>query len=130
MKIIKEILIKQVITEKSKQILEKKFIAEKFQLEKECEHLIFEKRKLQKQIKSSQNEIANRFQLEIDNRKRSITQIAFKIEQLHQLPLGSEITESSAESIINVEIGTDWTTFNDETSIIVKDGLVIRIDNE
>lgn len=130
MKVIKQILIKQVITEKSKVKLESKFRQEKKDLDIECNQLIFEKKKLQKEKKSATHKIEDRFQIEIDNRQRKINQIDFKLEQLHQLPLGNEIVENKMESLIEVTIGMNWTNFQDETAIIIKDDLVIRIDNE
>lgn len=130
MKVIKKILIKQVITEKSKRDLEYKFKQKKAKLYLECEQLLFEKRKLQKEKKNATHKIAKHFQVEIDNKKSSINQLNFKIEQLHQLPLGSEIIENKMESLVEVNVGMNWTDFLEETSIIIKDDIVIRIDNE
>ncbi len=130
MKVIKKILIKQVITENSKIKLESKFKQEKNDLDLECRQLIFEKKKLQKEKKNATHKIEQRFQIEIDNRKRKINQIDFKLEQLHQLPLGSEILENKMDSLVEVKTGMNWASFQNETAIIIKDDLVIRIDNE
>lgn len=130
MKVIKQILIKQVITENSKIKLEKKFKQEKNDLDLECKQLIFEKKKLQKERKSATHKIEQRFQIEIDNRKRKINQIDFKLGQLYQLPLGSEILESKMDSLIEVTTGMNWEKFQNETAIIIKDDIVLRIDNE
>src|SRR5690625_8050909 len=93
-----QILIKQESSEKSKKKLESKFKDKKKDLALKCEQLIFEKKKLQKEKKSATHKIEQRFQVEIDNRKRKINQIDFQLEQLQQLPLGSEIVESKMES--------------------------------
>lgn len=130
MKLIKQILIKQVITENSKIRLESKFKDEKNDLILECEQLVFEKKKLQKEKKSATHKIEQRFQVEIDNRKRKINQIDFQLEQLHQLPLGSEIVETKMESLVEVKLGMNWSNFQNETAIIIEDDIVIRIDNE
>jgi len=130
MKLIKQILIKQVITENSKKKLESKFKDEKKDLALKCEQLIFEKKKLQKEKKSATHKIEQRFQVEIDNRKRKINQIDFQLEQLHQLPLGSEIVETKMESLVEVKLGMNWSNFQNETAIIIEDDIVIRIDNE
>src|SRR5699024_10658273 len=130
MKLIKQILIKQVITENSKKKLESKFKDEKKDLALKCEQLIFEKKKLQKEKKSATQKIEQRFQVEIDNRKRKINQIDFQLEQLHQLPLGSEIVETKMESLVEVKLGMNWSNFQNETAIIIEDDIVIRIDNE
>lgn len=130
MKVIKKILIKQVITEKSKRELETNFKQKRSDLNLECEQLIFEKKKLQKEKKNATHKIAKHFQVEIDNRKREINQLNFKLEQLHQLPLGSEIIENKIDSLVEVSIGMNWSKFLEETAIIIKDGNVVRIDNE
>jgi len=46
------------------------------------------------------------------------------------LPLGSEIVENKIESIVEVSVGMNWTDFLTETSIIIEDDIVVRIDNE
>src|SRR5690625_2541814 len=130
MKLIKQILIKQVITENSKKKLESKFKDEKKDLALKCEQLIFEKKKLQKEKKSATHKIEQRFQVEIDNRKRKINQIDFQLEQLHQLPLGSEIVETKMESLVEVKLGMNWSNFRNETAIIIEDDIVIRIKSE
>ena len=130
MKVIKQTLIKQVITEKSKIKLENNFKQSKLDLEVESEQLIFEKKKLQKEKKNATHKIENRFQVEIDNRKRAINQINFKLEQLQQLPLGSEIIENKIDSLVEVNVGMNWTEFQEETAIIIEDDIIIRIDNE
>lgn len=130
MKVIKKILIKQVITEKSKQRLGNNFNQRKSELNLECEQLLFEKKKLQKEKKNATFKIAKHFQVEIDKRKREINQLNFKLEQLQQLPLGSEIIENKIDSLVDINVGMNWTEFLNETAIIIEDGIVIRIDNE
>src|SRR5690625_4018449 len=130
MKLIKKILIKQIITKNNKKKLESKFKDEKKDLALKCEQLIFEKKKLQKEKKSATHKIEQRIQVEIDNRKRKINQIDFQLEQLHQLPLGSEIVETKMESLVEVKLGMDWANFQKETEIFIEDDIVIRIDYE
>ncbi len=130
MKVIKEILIKQVITQESKKKLESSFKQRKAELELECKQLFFEKKKLQKEKKNATYKIDQRFQVEIDNRKSEINQIKFKLEQLHQLPLGSEIIENKIDSIVDITLGMNWRNFEKEKAIIIKNDVVIRIDNE
>src|SRR5699024_11014723 len=130
MKLIKQIFIKQVITENSKKKLESKYKDEKKDLAMKCEQLIFEKKKLQKEKKRDTHKIEKQIQVEIDNKKRKINQIDFQIEQLHQLPLGSEIVETKMESLVEVKLGMNWSNFQNETAIIIEDDIVIRIDNE
>src|SRR5690625_2044644 len=113
-----------------KKKIESKIKDKKKDLALKCEQLIFEKKKLQKEKKSATHKIEQRFQVEIDNRKRKINQIDFQLEQLHQLPLGSEIVETKMESLVEVKLGMNWSNFQNETAIIIEDDIVIRIDNE
>lgn len=129
MKIIKKVLIKQIITEKSKQKLLHNFKTQKIQLEQECQQLQFEQRKLQNKPSLSKQEIETRFQQEVQKRKDKIMLIDFKVEQLGMVEIGSEMIESTVESLVEVSEGMHWTEVMDEQAIIIKDDVVIRIDN-
>lgn len=130
MQLIKKVLIKQVITEKSKNDLHDNFKQDIVQLERECEQLLFEQRKLVHKHHHSQQEIKRRFQEEIEQRKDTIQLIKFKLEQLALLDDGSEILEDEAEAMIDVTIGSNWSKLKEPTTIIIKDDIVVRIDNE
>lgn len=129
MNIIKKVVIKQVITEKSKAALKDKFMKHKMRLEQECQQLLFEQRKLQNKKSLSKQEFQDRFQQEIKNRKEKIKLVEFKIEQLEMLEIGSEIVESEVEALVEVKVGTHWNEIMEQTAIIIKDGVVVRIDN-
>ncbi len=127
MKIIKKVLIKQIITEKSKDKLRINFGKQKMQLEQECQQLLFEQRKLRNKPGISKQELNNRFQNEIQKRKEEIKLIDFKVEQLDMVEIGSEIIESEVEALVEVNEGTHWNGLN-EQAIVIKDGIVVRID--
>lgn len=128
LKIIKKVLIKQVITEKSRRHLKTTFQERKRKLEQECQQLLFEQRKLQRRSSFSKQEIARRFQKEIDKRKEQMTLIDFKIEQLDMLDIGSEITETEVDALIEVKEGSNWQDVIGPKSIVIKDNIVVRID--
>jgi hypothetical protein len=130
MQIIKRILIKQVITEKSKKLLREKFEREITQLERECQQLLFEQRKLKNRLHTQKQEISDRFQQEIKHRKDKMTIIEFKIEQLDLLELGSEIIEKEVDGLVDVDIGSNWNEIVGKHSIVIEDDKVIRIDKE
>lgn len=130
MQLIKKVLIKQVITEKSKQKLYDNFQQEKIRLERECEQLLFEQRKLMNKQKNSKQEIEKRFQEEIKKRRDNIHVLNFKLEQLALLDDGSEIIEAEAEAMIDVQVGSIWSNIQKPSSIIIKDDVVVRIDND
>ncbi len=52
----------------------------------------------------------------------------FKIEQLDELKMGSEIVEKEVEALVEVEVGSDWNHIMKEQAIVIKDDKVIRID--
>lgn len=127
MKIIKKVLIKQIVTEQSKKKLRNRFEKQKMQLEQECQQLLFEQRKLSNKSGISKQELTIRFQSEIQKRKKEITLIDFKIEQLDMVEIGSEIIESEVETLVEVNEGMHWNELN-EQAIVIKDGIVVRID--
>ncbi|GAB3067480.1 YlqD family protein [Virgibacillus ainsalahensis] len=128
MKIIKKVPIKQIVTKKSKEKMNTNFIESKMRLEQECQQLRFEQRKLQNKSGVSKQEVNRRFQQEINKRKEKIKLIDFKIEQLEILEMGSEIIEKEVEALVEVEVGSHWEELMGEQAIVVKDGIVIRMD--
>ncbi|SET83590.1 YlqD protein [Salinibacillus kushneri] len=128
MKIIRKTAVKQVITEKSKERLESKFQQQMAQLENECHQLQFEKRKLQSKKGISSQDVNTRFQKEIDRRQNKMKWIEYQLEQLDILPIGSEITESEVDEIVDISVGDNWSEVMGERSITIKDGTVIRMD--
>lgn len=124
----KKVLIKQVLTEKSKGKLRQNFTNHQMRLEQECQQLLFEQRKFQNKSGVSKQEVDQRFQQEIKNRKEKMKLADFKLEQLDMLELGSEITEKEVEALVEVEVGSHWDQIMGETAIIIEDDVVIRID--
>ncbi len=97
-------------------------------LEQECQQLLFEQRKLSNKPGISKQEVGHRFQQEINNRKEKIKLADFKIEQLEMLEMGSEIIEKEVEALVEVSEGSHWNELMGESAIVVKDDIVIRID--
>ncbi|WP_077704172.1 YlqD family protein [Virgibacillus dokdonensis] len=128
MQIIKKVQIKQVLTENSKQKMQTNFHDHKMRLEQECQQLLFEQRKLLNKSTYSKHELEQRFQQEINNRKEKIKLVEFKMEQLDMLEIGSEIVEKEVEALVEVTEGSHWHEIMKEQAIIIKDDVVIRID--
>ncbi|RFA37686.1 hypothetical protein CAI16_00880 [Virgibacillus dokdonensis] len=128
MQIIKKVQIKQVLTEDSKQKMQANFHDHKMRLEQECQQLLFEQRKLLNKSTYSKHELEQRFQQEINNRKEKIKLVEFKMEQLDMLEIGSEIVEKEVEALVEVTEGSNWHEIMKEQAIVIKDNMVIRID--
>lgn len=128
MRIMRKALIKQIVTEKSKSKLKSKFNQSQMRLEQECQQLLFEQRKLQNKTGVSKQEISQRFQQEINKRKEKMRLIDFKMEQLNTLEIGSEMIEKEVETLVEVEVGMHWDGMVNEKAIVIKDDVVIRID--
>lgn len=128
MKIIKKVKIKQIITEKSRDNLITEFQNQKLRLEQECQQLLFEKRKMQNKPGVSKQDVKVRFEKEINKRKEKINLIDFKMKQLAMLEIGSEIIEDEVETLVEVTEGMNWEEIMKEQAIIIKDGIVVRID--
>lgn len=116
------------MTKNSKKKLQANFLKSKIQLDQECQQLLFEQRKLQNKVGISKQEVGQRFQKEIKNRKEKIKLIDFKIEQLNMLEIGSEIVEKEVEALVEVNEGSHWEEIMGEKAIVIKDDIVERID--
>ncbi|WP_145542841.1 YlqD family protein [Virgibacillus sp. SK37] len=128
MKIIKKVLVKQIVTEKSRKKLLNQFNKQKMRLEQECQQLLFEKKKLQNKPGVSKQDVTRRFQNEITKRREKLDLIDFKIEQMEMLELGVEIVEDEVEALVEVTKGMNWEEIMSEQSIVIKDGIIVRID--
>ncbi|KFZ43360.1 hypothetical protein CS060_00430 [Anoxybacillus flavithermus] len=124
MKIIQTVEVRQRLTEKSKQQLTQQFIVQKQQLEQQCEQLIFEQKRMEKQTSFSSKQIKEKFEREMQVRRQKIAELDFLLEQLRILPIGSEIKEREVEAIIDVHIGARWSS---QKTIIIEDGIVVDI---
>ena len=87
MKLLQSVVVKQVLTEKSKEKLQDKYHTNILQLQKECDQLRFEMKKLEKNKKFHQPNLSKQFEKEIQNRLEKIKLIEFQLEQLHILTL-------------------------------------------
>lgn len=126
MKILQTVIVKQVLTEKSKAKIESNYEQQKLQLRKESEQLRFELKKFERTKKHSHDSLIRHFEKEMHVRQEKIKLIDFQLEQLHMLPLGSELQESECQAIIEVNVGDCWDGVTDKT-IIIKDGIVKEI---
>lgn len=126
MKILQSVVVKQVVTEKSKKELHNKFESNLLQLQKECEQLQFEQKRFEKNSKLNSTETRNHFEKEIQKRNEKIKLISFQIEQLHLLAFGSELRVKEMQTIIEVNVGDSWDKVN-QAEIIIKDGIVQEI---
>ncbi|MGM8214446.1 YlqD family protein [Bacillaceae bacterium W0354] len=127
MKIIRKTTVKQIVTDHSREKLASFFQTKIEQLKKEIEQLQFEKKKMIFQKRFDREKIDHRFAIEKKKREQNITWYEFQLEQLQQIPNGSEITEREVDEIIDVSIGTEWDKIAGDRSIIIKDGKVIEI---
>jgi len=127
MKLIQTVEVRQVVTERSKQMLTAVFTARKQQLERECDQLRFEQKKMEKNGKYSPALVKQYFAKEIDERIEKIKLLEFQLEQLHMLPLGSELKEREVEALVEVNVGDGWEEVTKARAIIVEDGVVKEI---
>ncbi len=123
-KVLQNVIVKQILTEKSKLELLDQFNSKKAVLKKECDQLRFELKKLEKTKKFQPVSLKTHFEKEIDVRKEKIKLLDFQIQQLDILPYGSELKEREVQAIVDVEIGQNWEEIVQTKTIIVKDGVV------
>jgi predicted transcriptional regulator len=126
MKILQSVVVKQVLTEKSKKELLNNFEATLIQHRKEIDQLQFEQKRLEKNSKLLMHEIRSHFETEINKRTEKIKLVTFQINQLNLLELGSEMKEKEVQSIVEIKIGDSWNKIN-QAEIVIKDGIVLEI---
>jgi hypothetical protein len=124
MQLIQTVIVKQILTEKSKQELLEKYFAGKLQMQKEYEQLQFELKKLEKAKKYQPSALKVHFEKELEKRHDKEKLYEFQIEQLHMLPLGSELKEKEVQALIEVNVGDDWDKVMGQHPIIIKDGKI------
>ena len=127
MQLIQTVIVKQILTEQSKQKLLNKYFAGKLQMQKEYEQLQFELKKLEKAKKYQASALKNHFEKELEKRLDKEKLYEFQIEQLHMLPLGSELKEKEVQALIEVNVGDDWNQVMGRQTIIIKDGKIEEI---
>lgn len=128
MKIIKNIIVKQILTEKSKQRLKEKFENQLMQLQKEIAQLRFEKKKYEKTNKARLSTgHLSQFDKEVKNRNENIQLIQFQLQQLEMVPLGTEMKETEVQGIVEISEGDHWDELTKERMIIIEDGIVKEI---
>jgi len=127
MKLLQSVVVKQVLTEKSKGELQDKYHTNKLQLQKECDQLRFELKKLEKEKKYQQQSLKRQFEQEIQKRQEKIKLIDFQLEQLHMLPLGSELKEKEVQALVDIEVGASWSEISKGRTIVIKDDIVQEI---
>lgn len=127
MQIIQNVIVKQILTEKSKNDLLRKYHENRNQLQKESEQLRFEAKKLERTKKFQPSSFKKHFEKEIHKRHEKIKLIDFQIEQLHILPLGSELKEKEVQTLVDVEVGDHWEDIIKNKTILIKDGIVAEI---
>lgn len=127
MKILQSVIVKQVLTEQSKDEIMNKYHQKRHTLQKESDQLVFELKKLEKIKKSPTSSLKKHFEKEIKLRKEKIKLLDFQIEQLHILPLGSELKEKEIQAVVDVQIGDRWEDLNSGKTIVIKDGIVSEI---
>ncbi|MDE3838494.1 hypothetical protein C0966_03710 [Bacillus methanolicus] len=127
MKILQTVVVKQVLTEKSRNELLEKYRSKKLQLQKETDQLRFELRKFEKSKKFHPENVRKHFEKEIQMRQEKIKLLDFQCEQLHMLPLGSELKESEVQALVDVNEGDRWDELLSGKTIIIKDGIVAEI---
>ncbi|MDP4083012.1 MAG: YlqD family protein [Bacillota bacterium] len=130
MRILQNVVVKQVLTENSKENLLNQYFAKKMQYLKECDQLQFELKKLEKTKKFEVNGLKKHFEKEMHMRKEKVKLFEFQIEQLHMLPIGSELKEKEVQAIVEINVGDKWDDSITGATIIVKDGIISEIRHE
>lgn len=126
MEIIKKVVVKQILTEESRDRLKEQFLSRQYQLTKELKQLEFVLHKKMKENSSQsyQQSLKASFDKEVARRKERLRQLELKLGQLDELDLGSELREGTIQMIEEVAEGDNWDEVMKGTEIVIKDGVV------
>jgi hypothetical protein len=124
MQLIKTVVVKQILTENSRQKLFVQYNTRRLQLQKECDQLQFELKRLEKTKTFSPGALKKHFEKEIQMRHEKEKLLEFQIEQLHMLPIGSELKEKEVQALVEVKVGDVWDERIGQATILIKDGVV------
>lgn len=127
MRLLQKVIVKQILTEKSKEDLYRRFQQQKEQLQKEIEQLRFQMKKIEKNKKWSSSLLEGRFEKEQESRLEKIRILDFQIDQLGMLPIGSELMEKELEGVVEVTVGDRWEDVSQTKTILIKDGIIVNI---
>lgn len=127
----RSIKVKMILTEVSKKQLEEEFSSRKKRYELEMEQLQFQAKKLmveaQRRGMEAQEVVHQRIFKEESARRKKISDLDFQIQQLSQVPLGSEVLYTTVESEIEVKVGDVWDKIMNQAEIILLDGVIHEI---
>ncbi|MBN8191487.1 YlqD family protein [Bacillus sp. NTK074B] len=127
MKVIHTITIKQVLTEKSKDLLMRRYENQKFHLKKESDQLQFEMKKIERGKKYPSAKLNQHFEKELNERSEKIKLLDFQMEQLDILPIGSELKEKELQGMMDIQVGDNWEEETLSKTIVIEDGIVKEI---
>ncbi|GAE24225.1 hypothetical protein JCM9140_137 [Halalkalibacter wakoensis JCM 9140] len=129
MKLLRDVVIKQVLTKKRKAKMIQELQGKLQQVNREIEQLKFHLHKATKESgnKHDQQEIRARYMKDIKNREAKASSILFKVKQMETLTEGIELSEGTVSSIIEVRKGDPWPEMHQPAEIVVKDGIIEEI---
>jgi hypothetical protein len=127
MQMIQTVVVKQILTESSKKKLFDTYHARKLQLQKECDQLHFELKRLENSKTFSPASLKAQFEKEIGLRRDKVKLLEFQMEQLQILPIGSELKEDEVQALVEIKVGDTWNDVKEQPVIIIKDGIIEEI---
>jgi F0F1-type ATP synthase membrane subunit b/b' len=127
----RKVKVMMVLTETSRREMQEEFQAMKKRYELELEQLNFQAKKLLQEAQRKGREaldiVQRRLQQERQAREEKLSQLSFQLEQVANLPLGSEVHYTTVESEVQVKVGDDWGKVMTGTEIVLVDGIVKEI---
>ncbi|WP_082234192.1 YlqD family protein [Halobacillus massiliensis] len=126
MQIIQRIPVKEILTENSRQAIKDRLTSKYERLDKECQQLKFQQKKIERNYDYEQPDVRQRFVKEISRRQDTMKQIQFQLNQLDLLPVGEELKTDEVETIVELNEGDAYEETVKKREIVIKDGIVIR----
>ncbi|WP_146809418.1 MULTISPECIES: YlqD family protein [Aneurinibacillus] len=127
----RKVKVMMVLTETSRKQMQEEFADMRKRYELELEQLNFQAKKLlqeaQRKGRDALEIVQRRLTQERQAREEKLSQVSFQLDQLANLPLGSELHYTTVESDVEVKVGDDWGKVMTGTEIVLQDGIVKEI---
>ncbi|WP_245628875.1 YlqD family protein [Alicyclobacillus shizuokensis] len=125
------VAVKIVMTETTKQQIIAEYRRQIEQLTMELDQIEQQGRQAIEQAMAQGGEVAQRVREQVEEERNKRVQqreeLIQQIQQVQQMPLGTEVQNMTVETTVDVHVGDDWSEILRGAEIIVKDGIVQEI---
>ncbi|TDL35063.1 hypothetical protein E2R51_04890 [Jeotgalibacillus sp. S-D1] len=126
MQITQKTIVKEIMTNSSKSRLKESLNGKITRAEKECDQLIFQQKKLEKQFEQNTDAVKQKIQQELNKRRQFIRSSQAQVKSIEETPMGTEYTLMETDTLVDLHEGSIWHP-DQKPIIVLEDGMVKEI---